>query len=84
MYVHADPGKTAFRITSNFVVNINYKSGHGPILLLTFSSGEVPHQLNDEGGVDGDQVVVASMRGRGKEELREPCMGGPRSWYEGS
>ncbi len=27
---------------------------------------------------------MASMRGRGKEELRGPCMGGPRSWYEGS
>ncbi len=27
---------------------------------------------------------MASMRGRGKEELRGPCMEGPRSWNEGS
>ncbi len=27
---------------------------------------------------------MASMRGRGKKELRGPCMEGPRSWYEKS
>ncbi len=27
---------------------------------------------------------MASMMGRVKEELRGPCMGEPRSWYEGS